>query len=158
MPKLTITPFLWFDDNLEEAIEFYRSVFPDMKVHGMSRGPGGMLFGAEFEIAGQRLNAMNGGPAYTFNEAISMFVVCDGQAEVDRLWESLTANGGEPGDCGWLKDRFGLSWQIVPLQFLNLMSGGDAEKGQRVMAAMQMMSKTDIEALQAAADAAPESA
>ncbi|MEZ5143652.1 MAG: VOC family protein [Acidimicrobiales bacterium] len=147
-----ITPFLWFDDDLEEAIELYASVFDDVVVHDVSRNPDGSAFIAEVEIAGQRLKLLNGGPAFRFNEAFSLFVECDGQAEVDRCWDALTADGGEESQCGWLKDRFGLSWQIVPRQFGELMAAGDAEQAARVMAAMRTMTRFDVAALQAAFD------
>jgi predicted 3-demethylubiquinone-9 3-methyltransferase (glyoxalase superfamily) len=148
----SITPFLWFDDKLEEAIDFYISVFPDAKVHGINRGPDGKAFTADFELAGQAFKGLNGGPQFPFTEAVSFFVECDGQDEVDHYWDVLTAGGGEHGPCGWLKDRFGLSWQIVPSRFLELMFTGTPEQQGRCMAAMQTMSKLDVAALQAAHD------
>jgi len=148
----SISPFLWFDNNIGEAIDLYTSVFPDVVVHGINRGPDGTVFSAEFDVAGQHLRALNGGPHFTFNEAISFFVECDDQAEVDRFWDALIANGGQPSQCGWLKDPFGLSWQIIPTQFLTMMSDPDSEKVQRVMAAMQTMGKLDVSGLQAAYD------
>lgn len=149
----TITPFLWFDDKLEEAIDFYSSVFPDAKVHGMNRNPDGTLFTAEFELAGQRLMGLNGGPQFHFTEAISLFVTCDDQEEVDRYWNVLTADGGEESQCGWLKDRYGLSWQIIPRQFPELLATGTQEQTQRVIDVMMTMRKLDVAALEAAYDA-----
>ncbi len=148
----SITPFLWFDDNLEDAVTFYTTVFPDAKVHGINRGPDGAAFTAEFELAGQSFKGLNGGPHFHFTEAISFFVECDDQAEVDHYWSVLTANGGQESQCGWLKDRFGLSWQIVPTAFGRLMTSGTPERSQRVMAAMMTMRKFDIAALHAAFD------
>jgi predicted 3-demethylubiquinone-9 3-methyltransferase (glyoxalase superfamily) len=148
----TITPFLWFDNDLEEAIELYTSLFPDAKVHGINRKSDGSAFSAEFELAGQRFNALNGGPDFTFNEAISLFVACDGQEEVDRYWNALTADGGEESRCGWLKDKYGLSWQIVPNEFVRMLSDGTPEQVERVTGAMMTMAKLDVAALQAAFD------
>ena len=148
-----VTPFLWFDDDLSDALDLYGELFDDAVVHSRQEGPDGKLFGAEFEVGGQRFSAMNAGPQHPHTPAFSMFTVVDGQGEVDRLWEALTADGGEPGNCGWLKDRFGLSWQIVPQQFLDLMSSGDGAQSQRVMGAMMQMHKMDVAALQGAADA-----
>ena len=148
----TITPHLWFDDQLEEAIDFYSSVFPEAKVHGVNRHPDGRAFTAEFELAGQRLMGLNGGPEFHFTEAISLFVECDGQEEVDRYWEALTADGGEESQCGWLKDKYGLSWQIVPKQFMHLLDTGTPEQVERTVAAMLKMQKLDLATLQAAFD------
>ena len=145
-----VTPFLWFDDNLEDALDLYATVFTDMKVHDISRAPDGSAFTADFEIGGTRLRGLNGGPHFHFTEAISMFVECEDQAEVDRLWRALTADGGEEVQCGWLKDRFGLSWQIVPAEFLEMASSGDAERVDRMMAAMLTMRKLDLAALRSA--------
>jgi predicted 3-demethylubiquinone-9 3-methyltransferase (glyoxalase superfamily) len=145
-----ITPFLWFDDDVEEAIDLYTSVFPDAKVHGVMRTPDGKAMMAEFELAGQRIKAINGGPEFPHTEAFSLMVECEGQAEVDRCWEALTTGGGEEGVCGWLKDRFGLSWQIVPVEFLDMVSNGTPDQVQRTMGAMQTMRKMDVAALQAA--------
>jgi predicted 3-demethylubiquinone-9 3-methyltransferase (glyoxalase superfamily) len=147
-----ITPFLWFDDDLEEAIDFYTSVFPDGKVHGTTRMPDGKVVGADFELAGQRVKGLNGGPMFPHTEAFSFMVECEGQDEVDRYWQALTADGGEESMCGWLKDRFGLSWQIIPVEFLDMVGGGNPEQVQRVMTAMQTMRKMDVAALQAAYD------
>lgn len=140
----TVRPCLWFDNNLEEAMAFYAGVFPEVKVTSINRLPGGDVVTAEFEIAGQPMMALNGGPQFTFNEAVSFFVSCDDQAEVDRYWALLTADGGEESMCGWLKDRFGLSWQIVPRAFERMMSGDDPEKVQRMVNAMLQMRKLDI--------------
>ena len=148
----SITPFLWFDDDLEQAAEFYTSVFPDGTVHSLTRQPDGKVLMAELEIAGQRVKALNGGPEFPHTEAFSFFVECDDQAEVDHYWEALTADGGEEGQCGWLKDRFGVSWQIVPVEFLELMSSGSPEQVERTVAAMLTMQKFDVAALRAAHD------
>jgi predicted 3-demethylubiquinone-9 3-methyltransferase (glyoxalase superfamily) len=148
----SITPCLWFDDNLEEAIEFYASVFPDVNVHSVNRNPDGSAFTADFEIAGQRLMGLNGGPHFHFTEAISMFVRVEGQEELDRYWDALTVDGGEESQCGWLKDKFGLSWQIVPVEFLDMMSSGDEKRSRRAFDAMMKMRKLDIASLQAAYD------
>ena len=152
-----ITPFLWFDDNAEEAINFYTSIFKNSKIVDMSRfppngpGPAGKLMSATFELEGQQFMALNGGPTFKFTEAISLFVDCKTQAEVDELWEKLSA-GGEKGQCGWLKDKFGLSWQIVPTALGELLGSTDPAKAQRVMQAMLKMSKIDIKGLQQAAE------
>lgn len=148
----SISPCLWFDDNLEEALDLYGSVFPDMIVHSVERNPDGAVFTATFEIAGLPLFGLNGGPHFRFTEAISLMISCDDQEEVDRLWDALTADGGEESQCGWCKDKFGLSWQLVPVQFGELMAAGTAEQSQRVMAAMMTMRKFDVAALRAAFD------
>lgn len=145
-----IIPFLWFDDDLEEAVDLYTSVFPDAKVHDIMRTPDGKVMMAEFELTGQRVKAINGGPDFPHTEAFSFMVECEGQSEVDRYWEALTAGGGEEGVCGWLKDRFGLSWQIVPVEFLDMVGNGTPDQVQRTMGAMQTMRKMDVAALQAA--------
>ena len=154
-------PCLWFDGNAEEAAEFYASVVPNSHVDNVWRspadtpsGPAGMVLTVDFTIAGQRLQGLNGGSDFRFNEAVSFVIECDDQAEVDRLWDALTANGGEPGPCGWLKDRFGLSWQIVPRQLMELMSDPDPDRARRAMEAMLQMGKIDVEELRRAADAA----
>jgi predicted 3-demethylubiquinone-9 3-methyltransferase (glyoxalase superfamily) len=152
----TITPFLWFDDDLEDALAFYATVFDDMTVVDLSRtGPAATdpLFSARFRIHGQDMLAINGGPLFPFTEAISMFVSVDGQAEVDRLWEALT-DGGEPSRCGWLKDRFGLSWQIVPRRLMELLGDPDPGRAGRARDAMLAMSRIEIAELEAAADRA----
>ena len=155
-----ITTFLTFDGRAEEAIEFYTSIFPDSRILSTSRygaggpGPEGSLMSATFELAGQEFVALNGGPSFTFSQGISLFVDCETQDEVDELWERLTADGGEPGPCGWLTDRFGVSWQIVPRTLGELLNDDDPEKAQRVMQAMLQMRKIEIEGLQRAYEAA----
>jgi len=154
-----ISPFLWFDNNAEEAIDYYTSIFKNSKKFAASRygdagpGPAGSVMVASFELEGQHFIALNGGPLFKFNEAISFAVNCDSQAEIDELWDKLSA-GGEPGQCGWLKDRFGLFWQIVPTVLPDLMQSGDQEKSNRVMAALMQMTKLDIQQLQQAFDGA----
>lgn len=151
----TITPFLWFDDGqIAEALDLYASIFPDVVVHSLGRGPDGNVLTADFSIAGQALKALNGGPQFPFTEAVSLFVEVDGQAEVDHLWDAIIASGGEEGRCGWCKDRFGLSWQIVPRQFGELVSTGTPEQIAATFAAMMTMSRMDVAALQAAHDGA----
>lgn len=145
-----VTTFLWFDDNAEEAIEYYTSIFANSQILSACRSsPGGPLLTATFELDGQQFMALNGGPMYKFNEAISLFVRCETQEEVDELWEKLSA-GGAPGRCGWLKDRFGMSWQIIPNALGQLMSDPDPQKSKRAMAEMFQMGKIDIAALRAA--------
>ena len=152
-----ITPFLWFDDNAEDAVNFYTSVFKNSKIVELSRypegspGPAGTVMVVVFELDGQQFMALNGGPVFKFNEAVSFSVSCETQTEVDDLWAKLT-EGGEPGQCGWLKDKFGLSWQIVPTVLGKLMSDPDPEKSQAVMQAMLKMNKLDIAELQRAHD------
>ena len=150
-----ITPFLWFNDQAEEAVKFYTSIFKDSKIESISRygddspGEKGKVMSATFKIAGQEFMALNGGPVYSFTPAISLFVDCKTQQEVDDLWEKLSA-GGEKGQCGWLKDKFGLSWQIVPAVLGELLGDKDAEKSGRVMQAMLKMTRLDIAGLQRA--------
>lgn len=144
-----ITPFLWYDGNVAEAMEFYRSVFPNSKVLESSPGPGGTLMSATFELEGQRFIAFNGGPHLKFTPAISMFVSCKDQAEVDDLWAKLSAGGAE-SQCGWLQDRFGLSWQIVPTILPKLLGDPDRAKAGRAMNAMLQMKKIDIAGLERA--------
>ena len=147
-----ITPFLWFDSNAEEAVNFYVSIFPGSKILSMNRygdagpGPRGQVMTASFELAGQRFTALNGGPRFKFTEAISFLVNVESQAELDGLWTKLL-QGGEAQACGWLKDRFGLSWQIIPTVLFELMQDKDPAKAKRVMAAMLKMVKLDIQAL-----------
>lgn len=145
-----ITPFLWFDGELEEAIDFYTSVFPNGKVHDVVRAPDGSAFVAEFELAGQRFTGLNGGPQFQFNEAVSFVVECDDQEEVDRYWAALTSGDGEEVQCGWLRDRFGLSWQVVPGEVYRMLSEGSLEQRQRVTAAIEPMVKLDLATLRAA--------
>jgi len=147
-----ITPFLWFDTQAEEAMNFYVSVFKNTKVNNVSRGPDGKAFTVSFELDGQEFMGLNAGPQFKFNEAISMFVNCENQAEVDELWAKLTADGGEESMCGWLKDKYGLSWQIIPKALGELMGDPDPVKAQRVMQAMLQMKKIDVAGLQQAYD------
>ena len=147
-----ITPFLWFDGKAEEAMNFYISIFKNSKIVGMSRaGENGPVITGTFIVDGQEFLALNGGPQFTFTPAISFFVNCETQQEVDDLWEKLSA-GGEKGRCGWLKDRFGLSWQVIPSILGKLMRDKDPEKAKRVRQAMMQMNKIDIQALQQAYD------
>jgi predicted 3-demethylubiquinone-9 3-methyltransferase (glyoxalase superfamily) len=151
-----ITPFLWFNDNAEEAMNFYTTIFKDSKIGKVSRygdtgpGPKGSVMTAEFTLNGHDFLALNGGPSFKFTEAISFVVNCETQKEVDYYWDKLL-QGGNPQQCGWLKDKFGLSWQIVPVQLGQLMTG-PAEKTNRAMQAMMKMVKLDIKALQDAYD------
>jgi predicted 3-demethylubiquinone-9 3-methyltransferase (glyoxalase superfamily) len=151
-----ITPFLWFNDNAEEAVNLYVSIFKNSKINSVSRygdvGPGqpGKVMTINFELDGLTLTALNGGPYYKFTEAISLEVDCESQAEVDELWDKLIADGGEPSQCGWLKDKFGLSWQIVPTAMMELIQGPDPAGSQRAMAAMLKMSKLDLDELKRA--------
>lgn len=150
-----ITPFLWFDHQAEEAANFYVSVFHDSKIFSITRygeagpGPAGSVMTVEFQLEGQVLTALNGGPVFTFTPAISLAVRCETQAEVDRLWEKLSADK-ESGQCGWLKDKYGLSWQIVPTVLIEMLTDPDAVKTKRVMAVMMEMKKLDIAALKRA--------
>ncbi len=150
--KQKITPFLWFDNQAEEATNFYVSIFKNSKVISMDRygeagpGPKGTVMTTSFELEGQGFMALNGGPEYKFTEAISFFVNCETQAEIDDLWERLSA-GGEEGPCGWLKDKYGVSWQIVPAVLGEMLSDSNPERSQRVMKAMLQMRKLDINAL-----------
>ena len=136
-----ITPFLWFDTQAEEAMNFYVSVFKNSKVNSVARGPDGKAFTVSFELDGQEFMGLNAGPQFKFNEAVSFFVNCENQAEVDELWAKLTADGGEESMCGWLKDKYGLSWQIIPKALGELMGDPDPVKSQRVMQAMLQMQK-----------------
>lgn len=151
-----IMPFLWFNDNAEEAVNFYVSVFKDSKIetvmHYGEGGPGkpGTVMTIAFTIQGMPFMALNGGPHYSFTNAISFVIPCDTQAEIDTFWDRLTADGGEEIQCGWLKDKFGLSWQVVPADIQALLRGRDAEGGQRAMAAMMQMKKLEIDALRRA--------
>jgi predicted 3-demethylubiquinone-9 3-methyltransferase (glyoxalase superfamily) len=151
-----IRPFLWFDTEAEEAMHFYCSVFKNAKPGQVVRngdagpGPKGSVLVCSFELEGVQFTALNGGPNFRFNEAISLMVDCKSQEEVDTLWEKLTAGGGKPGDCGWLKDKYGLSWQITPTVLMELISDPDPVKSQRAMKAMMQMTKIDIAKLQEA--------
>jgi predicted 3-demethylubiquinone-9 3-methyltransferase (glyoxalase superfamily) len=157
-----ITPFLWFDDQAEQAAAFYTSIFKDSRVTATTRytkeaeqaagRPAGSVMTVAFELDGQEFTAINGGPIFKFNEALSLVVHCDSQQEVDHFWNRLS-EGGDPGaqQCGWLKDRFGLSWQVVPDQLPRLLTDPDPARGRRAMAAMLTMKKIDIAALEKAA-------
>jgi predicted 3-demethylubiquinone-9 3-methyltransferase (glyoxalase superfamily) len=153
----TITPNLWFDTQGLEAAEFYVSVFPNSKINDVTHygeagpRPAGMVLTVEFELDGQRFVAINGGPAFTFDEAISLEIACADQDEVDYYWSKLS-EGGEEGPCGWLKDRYGLSWQVTPVVLLDLIKDPDEARAQRAMKAMLGMKKIDVAAIQAAAD------
>lgn len=147
-----ITPFLWFDTQAEEAMNFYVSIFKNSKVLGVTPGPNGIAQFVTFELEGQEFMALNAGPQYKFTEAISFFVDCKAQEEVDELWEKLTADGGEESQCGWLKDKYGLSWQIIPDALGEMLGDPDPEKSQRVMQAMLRMNKINIQQLKDARD------
>lgn len=146
-----ITPFLWFDNNAEEAMNFYLSVFKNSKKIAVMPGPGNSVMGVTFELEGLEYKAINAGPRFKFNESISFFVNAETQDEIDYYWERLTANGGAESMCGWLKDQFGLSWQIVPPSLGKLLSHPDREKAGRVMQAMLQMKKIVIADLEKAA-------
>ena len=150
---LTITPFLWFDTQAEEAMKFYASIFPDAKVIAVNRA-GDRVVSVIYELQGQRFIGLNAGPNFKFNEAVSFFVGCDTQEQIDELWAKLIVGGGSPSHCGWLKDKFGLSWQIVPNALGRLLSGGgDPARAKSVMDTMLSMDKMDIEKLEQAYDA-----
>ena len=150
-----ISPFLWFDNQAEEAAHFYTSIFKDASIGNISRygaggpGPEGAVMVISFKLAGQEFTALNGGPQFKFTEAISLMVSCETQEEIDYYWEQLSA-GGKESQCGWLKDKYGLSWQIIPANMGKLMSNKDPEKAARTMQAMMQMSKLDIAALEQA--------
>jgi predicted 3-demethylubiquinone-9 3-methyltransferase (glyoxalase superfamily) len=150
-----ITPFLWFDNNAEEAMNFYVSIFKNSKIVSVSRygegepGPAGSVMTGTFQLEGQEFMALNGGPHFKFTEAISLFVSCETQEEVDELWEKLS-EGGQESRCGWLKDKFGLSWQIIPKALGMMLQDKDREKSKRVMNAMLQMDKIDIKRLKQA--------
>ena len=152
-----ITPFLWFDNNAEEAVNFYISIFKNSKTGAIRRygdagpGPKGSVMTVAFQLNGQDFVALNGGPVFKFTEAISFYVNCETQEEVDELWEKLLA-GGQESQCGWLKDKFGLSWQIIPGILIDLLGDKDPAKAQRVMQAMLQMRKIDINKLKQAAE------
>ena len=149
----TITPFLWFDTQAEEAMNFYVSIFERSRVVKVDRAQGKVM-SVEFELEGQRFLGLNAGPHHKFNEAISFFVACETQAEIDALWTKLLAGGGRPDQCGWLKDRYGLSWQIIPTALHTLLGDPDPGRAGRAMKAMLQMQKIDIAELQRAADEA----
>lgn len=153
-----ITTFLWFDNNAEEAANFYVSVFKNARILETTRytdaavGPKGAVMTVTFELDGQQFTALNGGPTFKFTEAISLLVHCQSQEEVDYYWEKLTADGGQESQCGWLKDKYGLSWQITPEVLLKFIKDKDSSKVTRVMAAMMQMKKLDIKTLEEAAE------
>lgn len=147
-----ITPFLWFDGNAEEAMKFYVSVFKNSRILSTSPGPDGKVMTGTFQLEGQQFMALNAGPQHKFNEAISLFVNCETQAEVDDLWKKLTADGGAESMCGWLKDKFGLSWQIIPSALGRMFGDKDRAKAGRAVQAMLKMKKIDIAKLQQAFD------
>jgi predicted 3-demethylubiquinone-9 3-methyltransferase (glyoxalase superfamily) len=153
-----ITPCLWCDNNVEEMVDFYKSVFPDFEILNTMRHPGGgpvpegAVLTMTFRLNGQELMALNGGPHFTFSPAISFFVTCQTQEEVDGYWTKLTASGGKPGQCGWLEDRFGVSWQIVPAVLGELIQDKDQARARRVVEVMMTMTKLDIGALKRAYD------
>jgi predicted 3-demethylubiquinone-9 3-methyltransferase (glyoxalase superfamily) len=159
MPK--IIPSLWFDTESEEAAAFYVSVFPNSRVVGVTHYPedapreAGMVMTVEFELDGQRFVGINGGPQFTFDEAISFQIECTDQEEIDRYWSLLSADGGSEGPCGWLKDKFGVSWQVVPTGMDQVFDDPDPERARRAMAAMLKMGKIDMAELQRAADGVP---
>jgi len=155
-----VTPFLWFDDEAEEAVKFYTAIFKNSKTGRILRydketakasgRPTGSVLTIEFEIEGQKFVALNGGPQFKFSESVSFAVNCETQEEVDYFWQKLTADGGEESQCGWLKDKFGLSWQITPTVLIDMLHDKDSAKAERVMKAMLQMQKIDIEKLKAA--------
>jgi predicted 3-demethylubiquinone-9 3-methyltransferase (glyoxalase superfamily) len=161
MPMQKISPFLWFDDNAEEAAKFYTSVFKNSKINKITRYPEepakqigrepGSVMTVEFTLDGVEFVALNAGPQFKFTEAVSFVVMCDTQAEVDYYWEKLTADGGEPGVCSWLKDKYGLSWQVQPRLLIELLGNPDKAKAERVMNAMMKMTKIDVAELEEAA-------
>jgi len=156
MPK--ITPFLWFDHQAEDAAKLYVSVFPNSKINHVARYPGdgkeggetGKVMIVEFEIDGQKVTAMNAGPTFKLTEAFSFVIDCDGQDEVDHYWNALTADGGQESQCGWLKDRFGLSWQVTPKQLIQATTSPDREAAGRAFQAMMTMKKIDVAAIERA--------
>ncbi len=148
----TITPFLWYDDQAEQAAEYYAALFPDSSIDSVSKTPDGQTLVVEFTLLGQPYRAMNGGPGHEHTDAVSFQVDVDDQPELDRIWDALLADGGRPSMCGWLFDRWGVAWQVTPSMMGDLMTGsGDPEANARVFQAMMQMQKLDIPALQAAA-------
>lgn len=152
-----ISTFLWFDDNAEEAARFYISLFPSSRIDRVTKAPGdfpdgtkGSVLTVDFSLDGRSFIALNGGPQFKFTEAISLSIDCADQAEIDRYWDTLIADGGEPSMCGWLKDRFGLSWQVVPRQLIEMYSGPDQAAAQRAFGAMMKMKKLDLAGLERA--------
>jgi len=153
-----ITPFLWFDNQAEEAMNFYVSIFKNSRVLGVTRygktgpGPEGSVMTAAFELDGQKFTALNGGPQFKFNESVSFVVNCETQKEIDYFWEKLSSEGGQESQCGWLKDKFGLSWQVVPVVLPELIQNADPAKSERVMQAIMQMKKLDLAKLKQAAE------
>lgn len=152
-----ITPCLWFDGNAEEAARFWCGLIPNSRITNIGRAPGdnpstpeGAVLTVEFELVGRPFMGLNGGPQFSFTEAVSLMVPCESQAEVDRLWAALTAGGGQEIECGWLKDRFGMAWQIVPVRLLEILRGGEPEGRKRAFAAMMTMKKFDLAAIERA--------
>ena len=157
-----VTPCLWFDGNAEEAAKFYVSLLPGSHIETVMRSPAdnpstpaGAVLVVDFTLAGQRFTALNGGPDFAFTEAVSFVIDCEDQAEVDRLWDALIAGGGSPSQCGWLKDRYGLSWQVIPRQLGEILGSPDAEGSRRAMEAMLKMTKIDVAELRRAFAGAP---
>ena len=155
MPK--IVPNLWFDTQAEQAAEYYAATFPDSRVDSVNRSPAdypsgrkGDVVTVDFTVLGQQFTGINGGTDFSFNEAVSFLIECDDQAEVDRYWDRLIGDGGEPGPCGWLKDKFGLSWQVVPRRLNELVNSDDKAGAERAMEAMLRMGKLDVAELEAA--------
>jgi predicted 3-demethylubiquinone-9 3-methyltransferase (glyoxalase superfamily) len=162
MPLSKITPCLWFDGNAEDAAHFYTSIFPDSRIEKVHRAPAdnpstayGEVLTVDFTIAGETFMALNGGPDFRFNEAISFSIDCEDQAEVDRYWDALLADGGEESMCGWLKDRFGVSWQVVPRQLPEMLDSPDQAAAKRAMQAMLEMRKLDVAKLREAFEGVP---
>lgn len=154
-PEQKVTPFLMFGSELEAALELYTSIFPDSEVlNGARAGEDGPLISAEFVVGGQRFKGFNGGPHFSFSEGVSLYVDCKDQEEVDTYWDKLVAAGATPTQCGWIKDPFGLSWQIVPRRFVELLEDQDPKKVKAVVAAMMPMKKLDVAALEKAYDEA----
>lgn len=151
----SVTTFLWFDGRVAEAAEFYTSVVPDSTLTSVQRGPDGTAFGAAFELGGQRFTLLNGGPGFPPSDYASIYLECESQEEVDRLWALLLDDGGgEPGPCGWLHDKFGVAWQVIPQELPGLLGDPDPAKAQAAMAAMRQMQKIDIKAVKDAHAAA----
>ena len=147
-----VTTFLWFDGQAEEAARFYVSLFKGAEIVGSMPGPGGKAMSATFRVDGQEFVCFNGGPHYKLNPAVSLFIDCADQAEVDELWEKFIAGGGTPSRCGWLTDRYGLSWQVIPKKLMEVLTSPERERAGRAMQAMLKMTKIDVAALQAAFD------
>jgi predicted 3-demethylubiquinone-9 3-methyltransferase (glyoxalase superfamily) len=141
---------LWFNNQAEEATQLYTNIFKDSKILNKTNGPDGGVFTVEFEILGSKYTALNGGPMFSFTEAFSIVVLCQDQSEVDKYWDALTSNGGSPGRCGWLKDKFGLSWQIIPKQLGECLGNPDPAKSAAAMKAIMGMSKFNVSELEAA--------